>query len=39
YQVRAGMSGTFNVIPAHAEQMYFPEVMGRSDGSTFVIEK
>ncbi len=39
YQVRAGMSGTFNVIPAHAEQMYFPEVFGRSDGSTFVIEK
>ena len=39
YQVRAGMSGTFNVIPAHAEEMYFPEVMGRSDGSTFVIEK
>jgi uncharacterized protein YfaS (alpha-2-macroglobulin family) len=39
YQIRAGMSGTFNVIPAHAEEMYFPEVMGRSDGSTFVIEK
>jgi uncharacterized protein YfaS (alpha-2-macroglobulin family) len=33
------MSGTFNVIPAHAEEMYFPEVFGRSDGGQFVIEK
>ena len=39
YQIRAGMSGTFNVIPAHAEEMYFPEVFGRSDGGTFVIER
>lgn len=39
YQIRAGLAGTYNVIPAHAEQMYFPEVMGRSDGGTFVIEK
>ncbi|MFN8595468.1 MAG: alpha-2-macroglobulin, partial [Anaerolineae bacterium] len=39
YQVRAGIDGTFNVIPAHAEEMYFPEVFGRSDGGTFVVEK
>jgi uncharacterized protein YfaS (alpha-2-macroglobulin family) len=39
YQIRTGIDGTFNVMPAHAEEMYFPEVFGRSDGSTFVIEK
>ena len=39
YQIRAGLDGTYNVLPAHAEQMYFPEVFGRSDGSQFVIEK
>ena len=39
YQIRAGIDGTFNVLPAHAEEMYFPEVFGRSDGTTFVVEK
>jgi alpha-2-macroglobulin len=39
YQIRAGVDGTFNVLPAHAEEMYFPEVFGRSDGSQFVIGK
>jgi uncharacterized protein YfaS (alpha-2-macroglobulin family) len=39
YQIRAGLDGTYNVLPAHAEQMYFPEVFGRSDGGQFVIEK
>ena len=39
YQIRAGLDGTYNVLPAHAEQMYFPEVFGRSDGAQFVIEK
>ncbi len=39
YQMRAGLDGTYNVLPARAEQMYFPEVFGRSDGGQFVIEK
>jgi hypothetical protein len=39
YQVRAGMSGTYKVIPSHAEEMYFPEVFGRGDGVLFTIEK
>jgi uncharacterized protein YfaS (alpha-2-macroglobulin family) len=39
YQIRAGLDGTYNVLPAHAEEMYFPEVFGRGDGGTFVIEK
>ena len=39
YQIRAGLSGTYKVIPSHAEEMYFPEVFGRGDGLEFVIEK
>jgi uncharacterized protein YfaS (alpha-2-macroglobulin family) len=39
YQIRAGLDGTYNVLPARAEQMYFPEVFGRSDGEQFVIER
>ena len=39
YQIRAGLSGTYKVIPSHAEEMYFPEVFGRGDGVAFVIEK
>ncbi len=39
YQVRAGLSGTYNVLPSHAEEMYFPEVFGRGDGLLFNIEK
>ncbi|MGH2592657.1 MAG: alpha-2-macroglobulin family protein, partial [Anaerolineae bacterium] len=39
YQIRAGLSGTYKVLPSHAEEMYFPEVFGRGDGTLFVIEK
>jgi uncharacterized protein YfaS (alpha-2-macroglobulin family) len=39
YQIRAGIDGTFNVLPAHAEEMYFPEVFRRSDGSQFIVTK
>ncbi len=39
YQIRAGLDGTYNVMPAHAQEMYFPEVFGRSDGGQFVVEK
>jgi hypothetical protein len=39
YQIRAGLAGTYNVLPAFAQQMYFPEVFGRGDGEQFVIGK
>lgn len=37
YIMRASVPGTYNVIPATASQMYFPEVFGRSDGGRFVV--
>ncbi|MGC9396859.1 MAG: Ig-like domain-containing protein, partial [Anaerolineae bacterium] len=37
YIMRASVPGTYNVIPATAYQMYFPEVFGRSDGERFVV--
>jgi uncharacterized protein YfaS (alpha-2-macroglobulin family) len=37
YQMRASLPGQFQVLPAVAYQMYFPEVWGRSAGSEFVI--
>ncbi len=39
YIMRASVPGTYNVIPATAYQMYFPEVFGRSDGGRFVVEE
>jgi len=39
YQIRASLPGEFNVIPTHAEQMYFPEVFGRGDGGLFRISQ
>jgi uncharacterized protein YfaS (alpha-2-macroglobulin family) len=38
YTLRASIPGEFQVIPTHAEQMYFPEVFGRSDGGVFKIQ-
>jgi hypothetical protein len=38
YQIRASLPGKFNIIPTHAEEMYFPEVFGRSDGALFEIQ-
>ena len=38
YTIRAGLAGTYNVIPATGSEFYFPEVYGRSAGSTFTIE-
>ena len=38
YTVRAAIPGEYGVIPAHAEQMYFPEVFARSDGGLFKVE-
>jgi uncharacterized protein YfaS (alpha-2-macroglobulin family) len=37
YTLRASVPGEYRVIPVHAEQMYFPEVFGRSDGGVFRI--
>ncbi|HOU15604.1 MAG TPA: alpha-2-macroglobulin, partial [Anaerolineae bacterium] len=39
YIMRASVPGTYNVIPATAYEMYFPEVFGRSDGGRFTVEE
>ncbi len=38
YLVRASSVGTFSSIPPTAQEFYFPEVYGRGEGSTFVVE-
>ncbi|MCP4165341.1 MAG: hypothetical protein GY759_05530 [Chloroflexi bacterium] len=38
YQMRAGLSGEFQTLPAMAYEMYFPEVWGRSAGEVFSIQ-
>lgn len=37
YLIRAGVAGAFNVIPATAQAMYFPEVFGRSAGGVIEV--
>jgi uncharacterized protein YfaS (alpha-2-macroglobulin family) len=37
YMARASSAGTFNVLPVTASEFYFPDVAGRSAGSTFVV--
>jgi uncharacterized protein YfaS (alpha-2-macroglobulin family) len=37
YTIRAGLPGTYNVIPPTGYEFYFPEVNGRGAGSTFSI--
>ncbi len=39
YTVRAAIPGEYRVVPTHAEQMYFPEVFGRSDGGVFRVNE
>ena len=39
YTVRAAIPGEYRVIPTHAEEMYFPEVFGRSDGGLFEVRQ
>jgi uncharacterized protein YfaS (alpha-2-macroglobulin family) len=39
FQMRAGIPGEYRVLPAHGEEMYFPEVWGRSAGSLFTVKK
>jgi hypothetical protein len=38
YTLHASRPGTYQVIPTTAREIYFPEVFGRGDGSTFVIK-
>ncbi|MBN1123205.1 MAG: Ig-like domain-containing protein [Anaerolineae bacterium] len=38
YQVRLSIPGTYHVIPAVAQEFYFPEVYGRGEGMLFTIE-
>jgi uncharacterized protein YfaS (alpha-2-macroglobulin family) len=37
YVIRPSIAGQFKVMPASAEQTYFPEVFGRSEGALFTI--
>jgi len=39
FNVRASVPGEFKVLPATAEQTYFPDVWGRSAGATFKISE
>jgi uncharacterized protein YfaS (alpha-2-macroglobulin family) len=39
FAMRAAFPGEYNVLPAHGEMMYFPEVWGRSAGGTFTINQ
>ena len=39
YLLQVGLGGEYRVLPATAYEMYFPEVMGRSDGMIFTIER
>jgi hypothetical protein len=39
YLLQIGLEGEYRVLPAAAYEMYFPEVMGRSDGMVFTIER
>ena len=38
YVARASTPGTFRVVPATAQEAYFPEVYGRNAGSLFVVQ-
>ncbi|MBZ0298006.1 MAG: Ig-like domain-containing protein [Anaerolineae bacterium] len=37
YNIRAGLEGTYNVIPPTGREFYLPEVYGRGAGSVFTI--
>jgi uncharacterized protein YfaS (alpha-2-macroglobulin family) len=37
YYLRALVPGVFQHMPAKAEELYFPEIFGRTDGSIFTI--
>lgn len=37
YTMRAGVEGTYNVIPPSVQEVYFPDVYGRGEGMSFTI--
>ncbi|MBN1246672.1 MAG: alpha-2-macroglobulin, partial [Anaerolineae bacterium] len=37
YIMRASVPGAYNIMPATAYEMYYPDVFGRSDGGQFVV--
>ncbi len=37
YQIRAGVPGTYHVMPANGHAFYMPEMFGRSDGLLFTL--
>lgn len=37
YTMRAGVEGTYNVIPPSVQEVYFPDVYGRGEGLSFTI--
>lgn len=37
YTIRATVAGTYNVLPTVAQEFYFPDVYGRSDGMRFTV--
>jgi uncharacterized protein YfaS (alpha-2-macroglobulin family) len=37
YYLRALVPGEFQHLPAHAEQLYFPEIFGRTSGGSFTV--
>jgi uncharacterized protein YfaS (alpha-2-macroglobulin family) len=39
FEMRAAFPGEYNVLPAQGQMLYFPEVWGRSGGSTFTISE
>jgi hypothetical protein len=38
YTLHAALTGTYQVIPTHASEFYFPEVFGNGDGQVFTIK-
>ena len=38
YTLHAALTGTYRVIPTHANEFYFPEVFGHGDGLLFTIK-
>ncbi len=38
-QIRATVPGEYRVLPVYAEQMYFPDVWGRSAGQLFTVKE
>jgi hypothetical protein len=39
YLLQVGLAGEYRVLPTTAYEMYFPEVMGRTDGLVFRINR